>query len=856
MKKFYSIVLFLMLTAGNIASAFDFSSFNYTWTDSNGTEHTNNVADKATDARQMLALRNYVMSNADIPGNLYVDGIADNGSYQNYSDVNYSVYPKADGFTCFLVELKDGNNLSIPPITGTESNILAAFEQSIKSMQLLTSVTGCGDAYIVSFSGRYDKFYFAAKGKARSGEQDSWERLSATGNNQSVEGTPGFYNDLMEGIVYKVSHDCNDVASLRHFYSINPGTGNEPYLDNVTMVIPKNRMEYWNSSTEDYKPWPNSTGTYRDNAGVFTWYNPKKCPTIGIYQAKLHGTAAPASNYSDENRQFSINLAWDSNLRQTKTEGAEALNADALGWSGNEVYDIFIVNDDGTETLLTSVTNLKDYQYDVQQRQDGYQLRYKVECRPAESEAANPVGPAVSNYVTLAIPGFVDEFIWTYAYRSRFDVASLKNSYKNTVRLSPYKYDRTIAPERVLWRKKADGSDVTKIATLNIASDGTYTITYNNPLATEAALRFDTEPLTTSGTIDGEITINDYFLASTAAGGDTAGAYYYYIEVIKADGKTHTESVEIPVYGTDINTIYPYEYTIADMNGDTDRSLVPNDVAKVKMTVPDEQKYNAVSSWNIYKGTTLQYVGSTEANADIINNNIAYYTGQLNVNSGFGTNTYGTNQSPAQGAYVSIGAQGRYSYYASDTSGKYDYAADLTITPSTATLTAPYVLYYRVWRSDDGTEVLLNDLDGNKAGWKPDYSSMKTLYPIGESTGEDTKVADAFVADAFSKGGTKAVTYIVRMYTTPTAPAPASASNLYAVSGDPEQKVYVSEASVTLTYAESLLTGVTHIESESQVVSTTYYDMLGNASSAPRRGLNIKVDRHADGTLTTSKIVK
>ncbi len=131
-----------------------------------------------------------------------------------------------------------------------------------------------------------------------------------------------------------------------------------------------------------------------------------------MYQAKLVGTAAQVSDYSESNRQFTIHLAWDSNLRSTKTEGDEALAAEALGWLGDEVYDIFLINDDGTETRLDTVNNDKEYQYNVPQRKEGYQLHYKVTCRPAESDANNPVGPAVTNYITLAIPGYVDEFIW------------------------------------------------------------------------------------------------------------------------------------------------------------------------------------------------------------------------------------------------------------------------------------------------------------------------------------------------------------------------------------------------------------------------------------------------------------
>ena len=845
-RKTFAILLSLLIS-NSTAWAFDYSKFTYTWKDANGVEHTNKVTEKATVPEQMIALRNYVMSNPEIPGNLNVDGVEG-------VDVPYTNIPNQEGFTCFLMELNEG--------TGLATLNDADFKRSVKSMQLLTNVTESNNAYILSFTGSYDRFYFAAKGKARQTtgalSSGSWEQLSATGNNTGIDGTPYFYTDLMAGNVYKVSHDCQDVGGLRHFYSVNPGTGNEPYMQNVTMVVPKDRMTNW-SADADHPAWPNSTGRSRDNDGKYTWYNPLKCPTIGVYQAKLVGTAAQVSDYSESNRQFTIHLAWDSNLRSTKTEGEEALATAALGWLGDEVYDIFLINDDGTETLLATVNNVKEYQYNVAQRQDGYQLHYKVVCRPAESDASNPVGPAVSNYVTLAIPGYVDEFIWTYAYRSHFDVASHQNSYKNTIRLSPYQYDRTTVPERVVHRKKADGSGVTTIATLHVNDKNqTYTLTYENPMAMDAALRFDQEPLTLSGNIDDEIIIHDYFLASTANGGDQAGSYYYYIEVKDASGKSHVEQVEIPVYCSTISSNYPHVYTVAQMQADIDRGLALSDVAKVEMSKPNEKKYEAVSSWDIYKGNNLQYLGSISANADITTNDVTYYTGQITLNSQFGTNTYGTNPTMVQGGYVKCTAQSHYGIYTQkgEPTGDYAYAGNVTIQPFTASEIAPYVVYYRVWRApkDEATEVLLNKLkDQNGNGWSTSYHNVKQYYPIGSATASTaiTIVDDIYLAEAFSEGGSKEVTYIVRMYSTPTKPT--ADSGIEALSADEVQKVYVSEATVNVIYNGGP-TVVTEVEAE--VVNVTYFDMFGRSSATPFKGVNIKMETRANGSITTTKIIR
>lgn len=487
---------------GNMAHAFDYSQFEYTWTDKDGATHTSKITEKATDARQMVALRDYVMENPDIPGNLNVDGIEGDDITKYPSGQK----PVKDGFTCFLIELKDGAT--------TVPSDAAGFEKNVNSVQLLSNVAESDNAYIVSFSGSFDKFYFVAKGKARVGVgAENWERLSATGNNGVVtDGTPDFYQKLMAGETYKVAHDCGNLPSLRHYYKINPGTGNEPYMQNVTMMVPKDRMTIWRST--DFNPpftWPNSTGAGRDDSGQFTWYHPEKCPRIALYQASLLGDIAPASDYSEESQEtrlFTVKLDWKSNLKDPQS----------LNWPGGETFDIYLVGDDGEETLLSTQNDVTTYIYNVQQHKQGYQLHYKVVCRPTESEPSNPVGPAITNTVTLSVPGYNDEFIWVYGYRSRFDVGTHQNSYKNTIRLSPYKYDLSATPGRVVYRKKADGTGITKIATLAVDADRRYTVQYENAMPTSAALRFDAEPLTTEGNVADMILINDYFLASTKIG--------------------------------------------------------------------------------------------------------------------------------------------------------------------------------------------------------------------------------------------------------------------------------------------------------------------------------------------------
>ena len=292
------------------------------------------------------------------------------------------------------------------------------------------------------------------------------------------------------------------------------------------------------------------------------------------------------------------------------------------------------------------------------------------------------------------------------------------------------------------------------------------------------------------------------------------------------------------------------------MQADTDRGLALSDVAKVEMSKPNEKKYDAVSSWDIYKGNNLQYMGTISANADIVSNDVTYYTGQITVNSQFGANTYGTNPTMVQGGYVECTAQSHYGIYTQkgEPTGDYAYAGNVRIQPFTASEIAPYVVYYRVWRAqkNEATEVLLNKLkDQNGNGWSTSYHNVKQYYPIGSATASITIVDDIYLAEAFSAGGSKEVTYIVRMYSTPTKPD--SDSSIEALSADEAQKVYVSEATVNVIY-NGVPTVVTEVEAE--VVNVTYFDMFGRSSATPFKGVNIKMETRANGSITTTKIIR
>ena len=164
------------------------------------------------------------------------------------------------------------------------------------------------------------------------------------------------------------------------------------------------------------------------------------------------------------------------------------------------------------------------------------------------------------------------------------------------------------------------------------------------------------------------------------------------------------------------------------------------------------------------------------------------------------------------------------------------------------------MVYYRVWRApkNEATEVLLNELEDQKGKeWSTSYNNVKQYYPIGSATASTaiTIVDDIYLAEAFS--GSKEVTYIVRMYSTPTKPT--ADSSIEALSADEVQKVYVSEATVNVIYNGGP-TVVTEVEAE--VVNVTYFDMFGRSGATPFKGVNIKMETRANGSITTTKIIR
>ena len=169
----------------------------YTWTNANGGTVTSNLADPATDPRQIMALLKEVYTNKEIPGIWQcgytadgkregtIDYTIDNGFWGLSKDPIYKAYdipegdykPNEEGYTTLIVKVKDDwkpvmkQNLS-------QDETLNYIANSIESVQILTDgvyipATGAdgkknpNPGAVYRLSGNANRLFFMTKGRGR-----------------------------------------------------------------------------------------------------------------------------------------------------------------------------------------------------------------------------------------------------------------------------------------------------------------------------------------------------------------------------------------------------------------------------------------------------------------------------------------------------------------------------------------------------------------------------------------------------------------------------------------------------------------------------------------------------------------
>lgn len=474
----------------------------YTWTNANGGTVTSNLADPATDPRQIMALLKEVYTNKEIPGILQcgytadgqregtIDYTIDNGFWGLSKDPISKAYgipegdykPNEEGYTTLIVKVKDdwtpvkGQNLS-------QKKTLEYITKSIESVQILTEgvyipATGTdgkknpNPGAVYRLSGNANRLFFMSKGRGRewdgipareyapfNGMFEEYSPVAVSGG-QVVE---NFYTKLVDGDIFKVEHDCGSVPGNEHYFCMMGAKGTKKFdVTDLIVTIP------------DYRLWQWDDRDYQGNTeSKYTNYNQSHAPSLGLYGIQLTATATPAAG-----EEYTVELKWTSTLNKI---------------TGNEIDQQFKVwvraEDGGLKPLLDANGNQvkiapgKTFQYDynVKQGFEGREITYVVSGQPTD-KMFNDYKEVYSNDDKVFIPGLDPNeglrlSIGTTS-TSDYDLATETNQYKNLITIdhnlvkTHVRYGNLKAGSKLaFYRYDVDrNSEAKKIAELEIVS--------------------------------------------------------------------------------------------------------------------------------------------------------------------------------------------------------------------------------------------------------------------------------------------------------------------------------------------------------------------------------------------------
>ncbi len=461
--------------------------------------------------------------------------------------------PYENGYTALMVAVK---NDATPAAETTQGGASGAgrdgsyynskqryvdyFAARVAFIKLLTDGLRIGNeeehttGTVFNCAGTYNKFFIISKGRAREksnytknslirnnndwwnstrwyyGEvfafQDMFEEFAPTSTDKGAQ-ISDFYNEMMDGKIYSVVHDCASVIQESHQFSMSGNSGTQAYaMDGLNFFIPDFRLLYW-YNPEYYRKTSNGTilgGPYqvdgRDimpyqyanetgkiansyfTAGQDAWscyfgnYNPQYAPKIGIYKITLEADAKKAPGYDPENPKYEVTLNWVSSLNEMTGEMVP------------QTYTIWKVtyNADGTETRVKIATVQDDtnYTYEVDQEEESYTITYIVEGHPTPDDNSDyPSFVAWSNLDDVVIPGLSDFLSLALDhYESDFVIGDKlgeeKNYYRNFLHVTgDDEGEKALTVERIkagenefkLYRQTVvpESSDETLVGTLS-----------------------------------------------------------------------------------------------------------------------------------------------------------------------------------------------------------------------------------------------------------------------------------------------------------------------------------------------------------------------------------------------------
>lgn len=892
--------------------------YRFTWTDSTGVEHSNLLTDKATDPDHILALIAKVYATPEIPGTIYSDEINKLGkiNYDQHASQSESTVsstptkyldwlksydkpiqsPSENGKTVLFVEIKPTFQAKGGKWQGVDIKSNRDFvKYCYKSVQLLSSYMRVNDADNPGYMFTVDnittnRFFFISKGRNRTdaGNYPLWtsfEQISPT-SGSGAKVTTDLADKLKNGEIYKAIHSCGSVPIIEqgHEFTIT-GNGELNAFSNLTLYLTDKRL--WHDA-------------YHQTSN----YDPKYAPRTFLYMCTLDAEVKPSEN---RDGYFTINLKWDTNFN-TKKIGAQA----------QEQYYVYVVNDDGTYTLLhesdatmETPTQSKTHTYEVPQESDSRVIRYIVAANPIEKSGDDVNASTIfiySNVDQVQIPGKQAFFTQASEYRSRFDIAYQLNVYKNTISIKPNTqgdYEKIETTQAYsMMRKYTDAAGNThEVAVANLRfiknENGTYSYALKyNADAQNTDVKYDDNAPSTSEDLTGTLTSNDgviyfydYFNASTASN-DQPSQYNYVLEL---DGVQTSNGGTVPVYKTTVSS-HLVSVTRDQVAGDSNRELDATDGGlAVEFRGYIDVDHN-IKRFDVYRlDSEPVIVGNAQCENGYITlikgdrqigdpqqpgtegytfslpdelssspSTPASYVPAIATSVTFAgetvTNTYGCSRTAVDAPNLEFKVDNllvsAHKWVDGDGNKRRGYGATIHLTPALPATTAPYAYYYRVWRSTHNGETLLNSQpSSSNTGWENDYEDIKLFYP----SNAEIQVKDVYVDNMPSSNESKIVTYIARLYSTDKAQSQSSAPRKATAASDAAvEHYYITEKRIDVDYSSpDVATGIDGLTTvQATPVNVVYYNVMGQASAQPYTGMNVVVTTLSDGSRLTTKLMK
>lgn len=676
---------------------FNYSTYTYTYINANGVEQTANLIDEATTPNQIKALLKKVYTDPTIPGIHYAYDYKDNeGNPIQYKKLNYDVNasfgtpwdksnndgtianPNDDGMTMFLVQVKDSYKNS-------QGNTIDAAFQSIKLVKNFTRVNDPNNpGYLMSVDGiSTNRFFFLSKGKSRATKAGplymTYEQVSPV-NYATASETTNFINEIKAGHSYSCIHDCGNVIGYNpaHWFTIDK-SGENYSLSNLTIFMPDRRFEY----NMDYQNYHANTAEDTDNSSgeVFKNYgrgqndngefHPEIAPKVLMYTADLNATATP-SDYStgDDKSYYQVNLDWSTSFTQEK-----------LGVEVPQHFYVYIVNEDGSRTLIqdvqkdeeTGLVLVQNHSYPVEQTDETQIFRYVITAHPINydndgsiiKEDGNPyiTLSAESPVRTVIIPGLKNAFFTELTeYRSRYYVENASkqyNIYRNTVSINPtnaneFSKINTADKAYRLCRKLIKDGNVSETSERVIAQITFTPSAYDNNVVTAYAYSiiykdlddkvtqevtpvylFD-ENTSTDLEVNGTITIDnpvivlyDRFKESTVSNLQDEGYVYYLKGLVNVNYIERSNRFNVPVYKTE-NIVSGEGRTHDEVVADVDHSAKATPDNTITFKVINDPAANLVD-YEIRRLMQNNFKNFTKiGKAENYNNSGQYYIYALN----------------------------------------------------------------------------------------------------------------------------------------------------------------------------------------------------------------------------------